>query len=105
MTKIILTYEIMGAMKDSVSESVRNKVLSSIDVDITNVTNSGNEVHLALPYYSGVEQAASNPVEDTDLDDVAGGEVFAVVAGIITAVIGGTVATGVGISHAVKENK
>ncbi len=105
MTKIMLTYEIMGAMSPSVSESLRSGVMSSIDATVTKVSNSDKEVHLALPYYSGLEQAASNAVQDTDLDDVAGGELFAVIAGIVTAVIGGTAAAGVGISQAVKENK
>ena len=68
------------------------------------VSNTNDEIHLALPYYETLETSGIVPMDDEDLDAVAGGEiVFTIMTllGVVgAAVLGGTgsglVAVGVG---------
>ncbi len=63
-------------------------------VDITVATNNNNEVHLALPYYSGIEQAKAQVLKDGSLDDISGGELLitlGAVGGLLIGQIAGTV--------------
>ncbi len=68
------------------------------------VSNTNDEIHLALPYYETLETSGIVPMDDEDLDAVAGGEIIftimTVLGAIGAAVIGGTgsglVAVGVG---------
>lgn len=54
--------------------------LTELDIDLSisfhAVMNSNNEVHLALPYYSGVEEMQAKMMSDSQFDNVSGGEII-----------------------------
>ncbi len=44
-------------------------------ISLHTVTNTKSQVHLALPYYSIVEEVNAKMMEDTQIDDIIGGEI------------------------------
>ncbi len=65
-----------------------------VGVDITVATNNKSEVHLALPYYSGIEAAKAQALQDGSLNDISGGELLitlGAVGGLLIGQIAGTV--------------
>lgn len=105
MTNLAPTYEILGAMSPTVSESKRNEIIDNIDAKVIMVSNTDSQVHLALPYYAGVEKIASYEVSDCDADAVAGGEVIVAVILSATAIGGTAVALGLGFDAVSKNGK
>ncbi len=44
-------------------------------IDIQTLENSEDEVHLTLPYYSGVEEQTAAVLSDESLESISGGEI------------------------------
>ena len=115
MEKLCITNEILGALAlDGVSDASKQEFINAPkdfilaksnhdlgnDVTVSTEINKPDEVHLVLPYYTVIEQAQSQAMSDSSMDDVAGGEVIFVVLGLsigvtATAAAAATVATGV----------
>ena len=99
MQNVIGTYEILGAMCPTISESELQEIISGVDTEVKLVSNTDSEIHLTLPYYADLESVAES-VSDSDIDgaSVAGGEVFvtiALIAGAVVATAGSVTAAGV----------
>lgn len=103
MTTLIGTYEILGAMIPTVDENQKQQVLNNVEASVNMVENTQNEINLTLPYYTNVEKISSHNVGDSDIDEVAGGEIFAILA-----ISFGSVAiagVGAGITYGVTKDK
>ncbi len=97
MSKILGTNEILGTFTSVISKEQLDSIIASASAEVSFIKNTDNEVHLALPYYSSLAKVSSLiPLEDSDVSDVAGGEVFVslAIAGVIAA---GAVAGGIAI--------
>lgn len=105
MTKLIATYEILGAMSHLVSDSDRQDIIDNLDAKVSAVSNTATEVHLALPYYSGVDKISFYEVSDTDASIASGGEIVVAIAVAVAAVGGAAAAIGVGVDAAQKKGK
>ncbi len=77
--------------------------LAGVDLShlsITAVSNSSDEVHIALPYYDALDKPSAVAIGDDDLDAVIGGEIIITIAFFGTGValtalsVGSSVATG-----------
>ncbi len=116
MTKLLPLNEITGAILapqlsqedvKAISADAAGFIKAKADLDITSdikiVENSGNDIHLALPYYSTIETMQSEMVQDENMDGVAGGEILiSIFAGIGVAIgVGAGVAAGAGVTTGV----
>ena len=68
--------------------------LNAEKVEVQIAFNNANEVNLALPYYSGLENLQAEMLKDQNLDDITGGEII-IALGIT---VGATVGWGLGFS-------
>lgn len=64
---------------------------SSPEIDIKAVANDAHQVHLALPYYSNLQNCAEMLADD-DFADVSGGDIT--VLAVFATVLGGLILTG-----------
>lgn len=53
------------------------------DTEINIVHNSSAEVHLSLPYYSGLEAISAELISDQNLEEIQGGEIASTVFSVI----------------------
>ncbi len=81
------------------------------EVSLNIVQNSVSEIHIALPFYSGLLPHTTDSLSDDDLEQVSGGEVFvtAIVAtvlaiGTVGAIAGGVAAKVLKDQAALEEN-
>ncbi len=104
MYKVAGTYEILGTFASQITEAQLESYLSQVDAEVSFIQNSDKEVHLALPYYTGVEDAAAHAVSDAQAADVSGGEIIGVAVFLSLGVAGvGASLIGFGVEKA-KEN-
>ncbi len=65
---------------ESFVNNPKNFIDSFADIDsgvsYQTVTNSASQVHLALPYYSIVEEMNAKIMADNQIDDIIGGEII-----------------------------
>ena len=107
MPNVVGTYEILGAMCPTISESELEEIIAGIDTEVKLVCNTDSEINLTLPYYNSLGSVAES-ISDSDIDeiDVAGGEVAATIAVIAgAAVLSAGAATAGGIYAADKHNR
>ncbi len=100
MTKeICQTYEITGAIlvakiKENEEEALMNDATQFIkasglelgDMQVNAVKNEKDTINIALPYYSGLTSNIN--LDDIDLEDVDGGEVFVVFPTVVSIALG-----------------
>ncbi len=96
MTKFTITNELLGAAA-SPSDlaafksdphgflSSRANTEVSSEVSFTFAENSGDTVHIALPYYPELDQARAAAIDSDELDSVSGGEITSMVAHMVDA--------------------
>lgn len=115
MHKLYITNEIFGALavnsfsdedaRDFASSprdfiSAKTKYNLSPDMDVIAVSNKADEINIALPYYSKMDEALMQKLSDENMDNVSGGEIVFVALGLAIGVTGtlsaaGAIATGV----------
>lgn len=104
---LTLTPEIIGAITDhklSKEQAMKfkndpNSFLAEMnlkpnaDMQVQAIENSANEIHLALPFYEGVEESSAIKLSDENVEGVSGGEIIvnAILAVSVLAVMGGVV--------------
>ena len=88
-----LPTEELNSFKADPKGTIFAKSNVEINFDVKVAENSANEIHLALPYYERLDNITSEMVADSELDDVAGGEVVSV----ILVIIGTICAVGAGV--------
>ncbi len=110
--KLYFTNEIFSAValskispedKQAFIESPKDFILRKTkcdlgDIDINTAMNDADEIHLILPYYTAIEEAKTQPVSDTSMQDVIGGEIMAsLTAGVFMGAtfMGGAVLAGI----------
>ena len=105
MFKLIGTNEILGAFASSLDEDEQHAIINDIEAEVITVENTDDEVHLALPYYSGVEDAIAKAISDTEANDVAGGEIgiaIAIALGVLSIT---SLGAGMAVEKAVKSRQ
>ena len=109
ITTAILSNNLPQEDQDAITKNPRNYIYSSYsldmgdNVDLIVAKNDDNTVNLILPYYSNMDKANSEPIDEETLEAVAGGEV--IIAVVIASAVGiGTVAS-VGINAIDKYQK
>ncbi len=85
--------EIQAFREDSVG-FLNSQLGTDFDDGIAVVENTADEVHLALPYYSTLEQTTATALSDDDLDEIVGGEI------LISIFVACGFAAGVGVAAA-----
>ncbi len=104
LSSVVLSHSFSEEQLDNFAADPKKAIKANFninfdDVDVSVVRNTASDIHLALPFYSGLGGARSQILSDDDLDSVSGGEVIAVGTIVATAItvgaVGGTIAAGV----------
>lgn len=93
-----LSNEGVNLLKADANNFIKSNFDIDIDGDISIIENSENEINLALPFYSGVEDIKAMALKDKNLDNISGGEILITVFAAIGVAAG--VASGVAIAGA-----
>ncbi len=98
MTKFTITNELLGATVSNSTSAAdlqalksdpRGFILSQTNTDVSAevsfnfAENSGDTVHVALPYYSQLDAVVATAIDSDELDSVSGGEIFVSVTTIM----------------------
>ena len=76
------------------NQAIASLGVDAMGVDFKVVENAGNDVHIALPFYSEIDEMNAEVMKDERLANIAGGEIL-----ISIGIVGGMMA-GVGIASA-----
>lgn len=105
LSSAVLCERLSQQQRDSFTNDPKGAILSTFNLqvegDISVVLNTTEEMHLALPYYDGLETAEMRALTDEELELVTGGEVVVVGGVIASAITAGVVIGTVGVVSAV----
>lgn len=80
--------------KNTIYTKANIEIADSLAVHV--VQNTNNDVALILPYYESLEMVSADPISDSDIEGVAGGEILiSIIAAMVAGGVIGAVSAGV----------
>ena len=85
----LLTQADLQSLNQNPTEFLQSKLnLDASKVKVQTAFNNADEINLALPYYSGLENLQAEMLKDNSLDDISGGEIIIALGVTVGATIG-----------------